>query len=1107
MINQSESIDKAKEIIASVKGTNTPIDELKNQAIELAGLIIKEAVRIQTESEKQQQAQLARMMEDPHGKAFTSAMTDQCFRSRIPSRTADQLLYLIKTIGVPKYLSTSRRMGLRLFKWFGGWMPKLFVGITKKFLRQETSNLIIPGEEEPLIKHLIKRRKEGVRINLNHLGEAILGEEEAKRRLNLYLADLKNPYIEYVSIKISTIYSQISSIAQEHSIEILAERLRSLYRTAKDNLFTRANGTHVQKFVNLDMEEYKDLEFTELLFCKVLSEPEFHTYSAGIVLQSYIPDAFNMQKKITEWAMLRCNKGGSPIKIRIVKGANLAMEQVEASLKNWHQAPFLTKMEVDANYKRMLVYGCKPEHSKAVELGVATHNVFDTSLALLLRAQNNLESSVSFEMLEGMADNVRRALQMIVGEILLYCPVSNKDDFQNAMAYLVRRLDENTAPHNFLRHLFGLRPGTKEWHSQVAIFSEACSQINMIPTAPRRTQNRLQEPATPDLFSAFDNEPDTDWSLPDNIEWSKSIISNWENRSIPPIPIAIGGKRILSENEGKGIGCSPSAPSKELYRYSLADSSEVDLAITTALHAQSEWSKTTPEARSVLLAEIAKHLRANRAELIGAMMLDGGKTIQEADSEVSEAIDFAEYYRRNIEEVYCLEDVQWNPKGTVLVTPPWNFPCSIPAGCILAALATGNTVIFKPSPQTVLVGWLLVQAFWKAGIDESILQFLTCDDEPTGSALIKDPRIAAVLLTGATATAKEFLKIRPALDLIAETGGKNSMIITSLSDRDLAIKELIQSAFSHAGQKCSACSLAILEAEVYDDPHFRMQLRDAAASLSVGSPFSPQTKVNPLIDKPGDVLQRGLTQLDEGEEWLLKPIQSTDIENLWSPGIKLGVKKGSFTHQNELFGPVLALMRADNLTHAIKLANDTPYGLTAGLQSLDPREQALWLDKIEVGNCYINRTITGAIVQRQPFGGCKASSFGKGAKAGGPNFLMQLMQCKEISIPKEKGKLSDAVSAIAESIPENAFTPEELNLWQASAGNYAYFWNGYFSKSHDPSNLVGQDNLLSYRPQKKITVRAQEKDLIVDLWRIVAATVTVGCPLEISGSETVLKRL
>lgn len=1109
MAHMTELIDKANTLIASVKGKIASIEELREKAIDLAALLLKEAQNQQTAAEKAQQEQLARMMRDPKGKIFTTSMTDQCFRSHNNYRVADQLSYILKKYGVPRFLSFDKRLGMRFLKTYGKMFSFLSVPLVKALLRKETASVILPGEPGPLAAHMAKRRKEGVRVNLNHLGEAILGEEEACRRLQTYFEDLNNPDVEYISVKISTICSQLNLLAWEETIELLAERLRLLFRTSQANQFTKTDGTKQQKFVNLDMEEYRDLHLTIDLFCKVLSEPEFHSFSAGIVLQGYLPDAFVTQQKLTAWAMDRTCQGGAPIKIRIVKGANLAMEQVEAALRNWPQAPYGSKSEVDANYKRMVEYGCLPARAKAVNLGIASHNLFDISLALLLRSQNGVEAYVCFEMLEGMADHMRRAVQAVAGDMLLYCPAAKKEEFQNAVAYLVRRLDENTAPENFLRSIFGLTPGSPEWKQQVALFSSSCKMVNTVSSLPRRTQNRQEIPLSPDPCAAFENEADTDWSLPENVAWAKETISKWKLYNYPLLPLVIDGKYIeKNESSQQGIGRDPSYPEKELFRYSLANESDIHSALSCAERIFPAWSATSVPERSLLLAKMAQGLRIHRQELLGVMTANTGKTLSEGDVELSEAIDFAEYYRRNIEELHCLDAIEWKSRGTVLVAPPWNFPCSIPAGSILAALATGNCVLFKPAPEAIFVGWLLVNIFWEAGVSKEVLQFIACEDDPIGTLLVKDPRVSVIILTGATSTAKLFLKMRPGMNLMAETGGKNALIISGLSDRDLAIKDLVTSAFGHAGQKCSACSLAILEGEVYDDPHFRRQLRDAAQSLFVGSPWDLRSKVTPLIHEPApdSVLYRALTQLEPGEEWLLEPVQDNHNKNLWSPGIKLGVKPQSFTHQTEFFGPLLGLMRAESLNEAIELANGTHYGLTSGLHSLDPREQELWTEKIEAGNCYINRGITGAIVQRQPFGGCKESSFGPGIKAGGPNYLMSLMHAKERGLPKEKAPIETKLQMVLESL-QNKLTDDQKLLLKSSAENYAFYQSCYFSKDQDPSAILGQHNFLLYRPRKQLLLRLNDHDAFLDLLRVIAAAFTVGCPLEVSGHSEELKNL
>lgn len=1093
---QTGHLEQARQLLDSVRGKTLSPEDREKKAVDLAALLLEEANSIQTFQEKILQGQLARMMQDPNGKAFTTCMTDQCFRSHNPPRVANQMVHLLDEFGVPKYLSWIKRAQLFAFKWLGKTFSYLFVPLATMMLRKETSTVILPGEPKALSAHMEKRRKQGVRLNLNHLGEAILGEEEAKRRLDIYINDLKQDDIEYISIKISTIYSQIHLLGWEKSIEVLAERLRQLYRVAKAHTFTRVDGSKAPKFVNLDMEEYKDLVLTKELFKKVLNEPEFEHFSAGIVLQAYLPDSFEIQKELTEWAVQRVKRGGAPIKIRIVKGANLAMEQFEASLRGWAQAPYTKKSDVDANYKRMVTYGCKKEYAHAVHLGIGSHNLFDIAYAMVLREEHGVQHEYSFEMLEGMADHIRRVVQMLVHDILLYCPVATKEDFQSAVAYLIRRLDENTGPDNFLRSTFGLKPHTPEWEKQTHLFQKACHEMHTVYATPRRQQNRNLPPYHLPLEAAYENEADTDFALPQNRKWAEELLHKWKKQKFEDIPAVVAGKEI-HQNTPEGIGVDPNDPTKTLYRYSMLDWSHVDEALNTAKKYEAYWGKKSVEERCKLLHQAAKVMREKRGDLIGVMVADGGKVIMEGDPEVSEAIDFAEYYLRSMRKMDACKDIQWTPKGTVLVTPPWNFPVSIPAGGILAALIAGNCVIFKPAPEAVLTGWVLVNALWEAGIPKEVLQFINCADDPVGSRLISDPRVNTVILTGATSTAKLFQTLRPGIDLAAETGGKNALIVTAMADRDLAIKDLVTSAFGHCGQKCSAASLGVIEAEVYDDPHFRQQLKDAVESITVGSSWNLSTKMSPLIREPGQALLRGLTSLDEGEEWLVKPKQDPKNPNLWTPGVKLGVKEGSFMHQTELFGPVLGLMRAKNLDHAIRLANGTPYGLTSGIQSLDDREVQEWIEKIEAGNCYVNRTITGAIVRRQPFGGCKASSYGPGVKAGGPDYVAQFAHPTQVSLPQEKHPVPQSLNELTNIIEKFSLDASQLGTWYGSISNYAY-WANHFAKDHDPSLVVGQDNFLRYRKRKGIALRVQKKDSLLDVLRVIAAAISVEAPLYVS---------
>ncbi len=338
-----------------------------------------------------------------------------------------------------------------------------------------------------------------------------------------------------------------------------------------------------------------------------------------------------------------------------------------------------------------------------------------------------------------------------------------------------------------------------------------------------------------------------------------------------------------------------------------------------------------------------------------------------------------------------------------------------------------------------------------------------------------------------------FLDWKPELHLFAETSGKNALIITAAADPDQAVKDLVKSAFGHSGQKCSAASLAIIEAEIYDNPGFIRQLKDAAASLEVGPSWKFQSFSTPVVRPPGKELERGLTTLDEGEEWLLKPEMVDGNPCLWSPGIKIGIKTGSWFHQTECFGPVLGIMRAENLDEAIRIQNDSEYGLTGGIHSLDDRETELWKDKVQVGNAYINRPITGAIVQRQPFGGWKRSCFGPGAKAGGPNYVAQFGYWKNEKLPQ---KTAPSNLPVLEKL--KAALPSEADALEAIAGSDAYWEKHEFGIDHDPSGLKCEANIFRYRRFKSSMIRISNEQSDLDAARLILAAGRVGIPAEFS---------
>lgn len=1069
----------------------------------LARRLQERAAELQTAPEKKQQAELDRMLQTPSDKATLTQITDQAFRSRDPHRAVEHLIHILDVQGVPRFFSPWDRTLMKGFQSFGGYMPGVALPLVKEHLQKETANVILPGERELLARHLAARAREGVRLNVNFLGEAILSEAEAEKRLQQYLQSLQWPETEVVSIKISTVYSQISPLAREHTIATLCDRLERLFLTASRAKFKRPNGEVVPKFVYLDMEEYRDKELTAEAFMRTLDRPNLKNFSAGIALQAYIPDSFETLIAIQKWARERVANGGARVTIRLVKGANMEMERVEASLRGWPQAPFKTKLETDANYKRMVHELLQPENLAAMNVGIASHNLFDVAYALTLAHERRALDRVQFEMLEGMANHQRRALFELSQNLLLYAPACHQKDFISAIGYLIRRLDENTGPENFLRHAFKLKVGTPEWHALEQNFLASFEAVNAMDNSPRRKQNRQLPPEKTDAIAngwqKFENEPDTDFALPQNGEWAKQIIAKWQPRfgeNAVQIPLVIDGQEIFRERPLREC-LDPSRPNVVVGKYVQANESDAIRAVEIADADEDGWRKLSPFARSEILGRVAQELRNARGDLIGAALADGGKTILESDLEVSEAIDFLEFYRAAARWWQEMPTLQTRGKGVVVVVSPWNFPIAIPCGGVAAALAAGNTVILKPASDTVLVAYELCQCFWRAGVSKRVLQFVPCSGGKEGRKLIHHPKVSAVILTGGTETALTMLRENPRLNLFAETGGKDATIVTAVSDRDQAIKHILHSAFSHAGQKCSATSLLLLQNEIYDDAGFRRSLCEAVASMKVGSAWELDTKMGPLIRPPSGDLETALKTLESGEEWALMPEQIDGNPNLWTPGIKYGVRPGSYTHLTEFFGPVLAVMRFDTLSEAVALVNQTGFGLTSGLESLDEREWDFWQRNIRAGNLYINRVTTGAIVLRQPFGGMGKSVFGAGMKAGGPNYVAQFMDFTDAPLTKKSSKpakpslMALCGALLARKIPD----AERIITAIVSCENAQ---RDEFGKEHDHFKLVGQDNVRRYLPFENVRVRISPDDSAFEIFTRVCAAHIAGCRVTVS---------
>lgn len=1026
-----------------------------------------------TDEERREQHKYAVMVQRPQDKRFLVKMLDESSQIRDRKKLAARIKTLIDRYGVPQFLNKRDTFLFKMYQSFGHHFDFIAIPIIKKRLRMDTAKVILDEARPKLTEHLAERSKQKIGQNVNLLGEVVLGNGEADHRYFHYLESLEAPDINYISVKISGIYAQTHALNYEESFPELVRRMSALYQKAIDFPYEDGNGVKRAKFVNLDMEEYKDTHFTLRLFKTVLSKPEFKNYSAGIVVQAYLPDAYDFQTELLEFAKARVADGGAPLKMRLVKGCNLEMETVISSLRGWANPIRSSKTEVDANYLHLLERALLPENAKALHLGVASHNLFTIAYAYLLSQKLGSAAYMTFEMLEGMADHVWRAQSILGNHVILYAPVVKDEHFLNAVSYLVRRMDENTAPDNFLTHSFNLKPDTDTWRFLEKQFEDAYRMKDSITHIPTRTQNRLKpyQPVQPQ--AVMKNEPDTDFDLAQNQEWVRNIFAKWKKSpdDTPEIiPLQIGAETVVCEKRYKYMDrCQDDEVC--VCEMSQANSEQVKQIIDIAEKDPAGWRNTTLEERHRIMYEAANRLGDLRGDLIGCMCAVTGKTVVEGDVEVSEGIDYARFYTTSMQTFASLPDVDIAPKGTILVISPWNFPCAIPIGGIAAALAGGNTVILKPATVAAPVAWMFAKAFWDAGVPKEALQVIITDRNAL-NVLTTAPAIKHIILTGGTDTAQNIAHANPATPLSAETGGKNAIILTASGDRDHAIMNIVTSAFGNAGQKCSACSLLLVERSVYEDKNFRDKLKDAATSMKVGSVWNSGNVVGPMITNKNEKLLAAF-KLEPGESWLVPPRFLDKKEYILAPTVKWGVKPGSYSFRTELFGPMLSVACIENLEEGIKLVNSLDYGLTSGLQSLDETEQKKWKNSIQAGNLYINRGITGAIVNRQPFGGMKLSAFGGGVKAGGPNYCACFLK-----ITDKPGSTTDYQKSYAEAYEKE------------------------FAHARDINNLYGEQNAFRYLPLKNMVLRLFPGDSNEQIRMIALAAKTCHTPLVISCDPT-----
>lgn len=1035
----------------------------RNETIEKTLVLAKQ---LQESSLKKSDAttfskRLKPLLNYPKAKTFLIHLMDVTFRSSNLSKVADFVKRMFESKVKFRVLFTDTEFALvRVYRMVGYLVPHISIPLMRSQIRDVSENIVFEKGSDFFHKHIKHRKSQEVASNINLIGEALLGHGEAEIRIQQYLELLRSKSVNYVSVKISTIYSQIEPLAHQETVKEIVKRLIILY----DELIAIHAKTGEWKFVNLDMEEYRDLSLTVDAFIETLSLEKYKNIYGGIVLQAYLPDSYDWMSTIQNWAAKRVEAGGAPVKIRVVKGANMEMEKTEASTEGWSLVTYDQKIETDSNYKKMLLSLLTSQSCKSIHVGVASHNVFDIAFALTLAQEQKIEKAVDIEMLEGMAGNLVKEVQGLGGSVLLYTPVVDKKQYMSAIAYLVRRLDEGTQDGNYLKEGFQLATNTSKWEHLQNLFLDSYQGIDTVLDKPRRQQNRANETGVIQADRTFENMPDTDWILPQNRAWIKTVLEKW--KGTPTINgesyVPIVGN--VEEKERKKIRLD-NWQGQTAWQYELADAEDYRKVIAEAK--ESEWLKTTPRERVKIIRQAALELQKQRGDLIGVGMEEVGKLIRELDPEISEAVDFANFYAYSMEKLLDESNQTYESAGINLVLSPWNFPVAISAGGVLASLVTGNTVILKPSMNAAACSYVMCQCLWKAGIPKSALAFLPTDESVLDEFLAEGETFNAVILTGGTDTAKFLLNRNPHLNLFAETGGKNATIVSSLSDHDQVIKHVLQSAFGNAGQKCSATSLLILEEDVFNDEHFKKSLKDGLESRKVGSPYELDSVMGSLAMVPNEKLLKSIIETPD-KQWLVKP---TIKGQFMTPGIKWGVTTKDFEYANELFGPILSVMKAKNLNEAMKLVNDLDYGLTSGLESLDEDEITKWKSTIMAGNLYINRSTTGAIVQRQPFGGMKASCFGFGMKAGGLNYVTQFLKS---TVQVDSGS-------------ELAYAEKNFKKW----------YDEHFSREIDYSHVRGEYNTSRYLMPEKVVVTVDSEVTENDLWLVQLACKTLSLPMTI----------
>ncbi len=962
------------------------------------------------------------------------------------------------------------RWGLDLAK--GGLAQGLAAGAVRAGIGGMAGKFIGGSDVKDASRTVEGIRKDGMAFTLDLLGEATVSESEAQEYFDKYvrLLDEFAPRVAKwkadasldtvsgrpsprlnLSVKVSSLYSQMTPLDPAGSAEALKERLRPILRSAKSK----------GAFICLDMEQYDTKAIVLRLFREILMEPEFRDWpDAGLAMQAYLRDTEGDLRELIEW----CRERGTPVTVRLVRGAYWDYETVLARQNDWGIPVWTRKADTDRSYERCL--RLLLESHPHIETAVATHNVRSLALAMALAEERGLtRDQWEIQMLYGMADPLKDAVQRMGRKLRVYVPFG---EMIPGMSYLVRRLLENTASQSFLRMGFAedappevLLAAPREGsgfgvRGSVSIRSAdptgrgadvgrgaegSVSTQSADPTGRGADLGRgTDSPPTPNphLPTPFRNEPMYRFTDAGEREAFARAMEAVRGRLGREFPMLVGGREVTT---GRWIdSVNPARPSEIVGRVAEATVEQAEAAIRSARAAFPGWRERTATERASVLFRAAAVIRERRNEFSAWEVFETAKPWREADADVTEAIDFLEYYGREAlrlgrgldlgvrgeENLYFYE-----PRGVGIVLPPWNFPLAIMAGMTAATLVTGNTAILKPSENSSVIAWLFAEVMARAlrevGAPDGTLNFLPGPGAEVGEYLVKHPETDFIAFTGSRAVGTRIYALAsqtpPGQDhlkrIIAELGGKNAIIVDSDADLDDAVVGTVQSAFGYAGQKCSAASRVIVVGSAYEE--FVRRVVAAAKSVRMGMPEDPGTFLGPVISQRAF---ETIHQAIEGGKKVGKLALELDVSALRQatggyfigPTIFTDVPPDSPLAQEEIFGPVLAVMRAHTFDEALKLANGTQYALTGGVYSRSPAHLERARREFQVGNLYLNRKITGAIVNRQPFGGFKLS--GVGSKAGGPDYLLQFVEPR----------------CVTENTLRRGFAPEEPDAVAAELG-------------------------------------------------------------------------